>query len=527
MTAPILSRRGFVQTSSCVAGAAALATLWPASDAVAQAGGPNFGPCQPFSFAELVTRAEQSAKAPYVAAPRPAPEIMEKMVYDAHEAIHYRPERALYPDSAYPVIFRHLGKLFPSTVRMYALADGQAREVLYEPALFNMPKNSPARKLPKDAGFAGLSFQEAGKFDPVDKGWLCFLGASYFRGVGENTEMGLSARAVAVNTAPPGGEEFPSYVAFYVEAAKTKDDPVVVYASLDSPSVAGAYRFTCHRKNGVTMDVESRLFLRQDVNKLGIAPLTSMFWYAEYGRSNHIDWRPEVHDSDGLLIWTGTGQRLFRALENYKEFTISTFPDNSPKGFGFCQRDRDQNHYLDPVYYERRPTLWVEPLHGWGKGHLELVEIPTVDEYHDNLVLYWVPRAASKKGASFDFRYRLHWRNEEPFPSELAHVAATYIGRGGEPATPDPIGVTKYVIEFRGKLLDAVRDPKQLIGKVRTSQGTVVAQRVKRVPDTTRYQLHFDVKPEKVGVVELEALLLVDGKPATETFRYRMQVTKV
>jgi glucans biosynthesis protein len=225
------------------------------------------------------------------------------------------------------------------------------------------------------------------------------------------------------------------------------------------------------------------------------------------------------------LLWTGAGKRIFRALENYKDFTISTFSDKNPKGFGLTQRDRDQNHFLDPVYYERRPSVWVEPLNSWGAGHVELVEIPTVDEYHDNLVVYWVPSAPSKKGSSFDFSYRLHWRNDQPFPpADLALVKSTYIGRGGEPATPDPVGVTKFVLEFQGKVLDDVRDPKQVVAKVKTSLGEIVSQKMKRVPDTTRYQLHFDVKPGKVGVAELEAQLFVGAKAVSECWRYRFAV---
>ncbi len=514
----------FIHSSACAIGAACLAELW-VDPARAKAQGPALGPPQPFDFAELVKTAAARARAPYVEAPKPAPEIMEQMLYDQHEAIHYRTDHALFPDSPYPVIFRHLGKLFPSPVKMYALQDGQAREVLYDPALFTIPKDSVARKLPRDAGFAGLSFQKAGAFDPVDKGWLCFLGASYFRGVGENTEMGISARAVAVNTAPPGAEEFPGYVAFYVASAKTPNDPVVVHALLDSPSIAGAYRFTCHRQRGVTMEIESKLFVREDIAKLGIAPLTSMFWYSEYGRTNHIDWRPEVHDSDGLLLWTGSDRRVWRALENYKEFTTSTFSDKNPKGFGLMQRDRDQDHYLDPVYYERRPSAWVEPLGAWGAGHVELVEIPTVDEYHDNVVAYWVPAAPAKKGSQFAFNYRLHWRDDEPYPApNLARVRSTYIGRGGEPATPDPVGVTKFVVEFAGKVLDEVRDPKRVTAKVKTSLGDIVSQKIKRVPDTTRYQVHFDVEPRRVGTAELETMLFLGSKPLSECWRYRFEV---
>lgn len=521
-----------MQTSVCVAAATMLGRYWD-TRALAENQGLSFGPAEPFSFDALVRTARERAAVAYVPVPRPAPEVMDQMIYDEHEAIHYRHDRALYPESAYPVIFRHLGKLFPSPVKMYAV-EGKAgeksfaREVLYSPDLFEMPAKSVAKQLPKDAGFAGFSLQENGHFDPVDKGMLCFLGASYFRGIGEDIEMGLSARAVAVNTAPPGKEEFPGYVSFYIEGAKSKDSPVTVHALLDSPSLAGAYKFVCHRKHGVTMEVDCKLFLREDIDKLGIAPMTSMFWYGEYGRKNHIDWRPEVHDSDGLLLWTGNGQRIFRALENYREFTISKFGDSNPKGFGLCQRDRNQDHYLDPVNYERRPSLWVEPLHAWGKGHVELVEIPTVDEYHDNLVAYWVPKTPSKKGTAYDFRYRLHWRNDEPYPAkDLARVSSTYIGRGGEPATPEPVGVTRFVVEFRGSPLDALRDRKQLTAKIHTSQGHILFHKIVPVPNTTRYLLHFDVAPAKPGVAELEAMLFVAGKPISECFRYRMEILAV
>lgn len=527
MTTARIDRRSFVRVSSCIAGAAALAQLWPHARAEAEAGKLTLGDPTPFRFEDLIREAERRSKAAYEPVPIPRPDVMAQMEYDAHEAIRYRTDQALYPDSPYPVIFRHLGKLFSRPVKMYALSDGQAREVLYDPALFKMPKNSPAHQLPKDAGFAGLSLQTAGHFDPVDKGWLCFLGASYFRGIGENNEMGLSARAVAVNTAPPGAEEFPGYVSFYIERADSEDAPVMLYALLDAPSIAGAYRFTCLRKNGVTMEVDSHLFLREDIQKLGIAPLTSMFWYSEYGRQKHIDWRPEVHDSDALLLWTGKGERVYRALENYKEFTISRFADQNPKGFGLCQRDRDQTHFLDPVLYERRPSLWVEPLDDWGKGHVELVEIPTADEYHDNLVVYWVPKAKSHKGASFRHRYRMHWRNDEPYPTELARVYNTFIGRGGEPATPEPLGVTKYVIEFRGKPLESVRDPKELTADVHVSQGSIVDKRIRRVPDKPYFLLQFDIKPAKPGVAELEARLFLKGKPVSERWRYRMEVSKV
>ena len=112
------------------------------------------------------------------------------------------------------------------------------------------------------------------------------------------------------------------------------------------------------------MDIEATLFMRAAVSRFGIAPLTSMYWFSETKKETAIDWRPEVHDSDGLSMWSGNGERLWRPLNNPPRIMVSAFSDNNPRGFGLCQRDRVFDHYLDGVYYDRRPTLWVEPMPG-------------------------------------------------------------------------------------------------------------------------------------------------------------------
>ena len=123
--------------------------------------------------------------------------------------------------------------------------------------------------------------------------WLAFQGASYFRSSGELEQYGLSARGIAIDTALPSPEEFPRFTEFFVE----RDGPAVnVYALLDGPSVTGAYRIHCRKDGIVTTEVEARLFARSDIKRLGIAPLTSMFWYSELNRAGAPDWRPEVHD---------------------------------------------------------------------------------------------------------------------------------------------------------------------------------------------------------------------------------------
>ncbi len=180
-------------------------------------------------------------------------------------------------------------------------------------------------------------------------------------------------------------------------------------ALLDGPSAAGAYRFRMRRTKSVVMDIEASLHLRKDVGRFGLAPLTSMYWFSETAKPTAVDWRPEVHDSDGLALWTGTGERIWRPLRNPPRTMVSAFSDERPRGFGLMQRDRLFDHYQDGVYYDRRPSLWVEPLGDWGKGSVQLVENATDDEIHDNVVAMWVPAEPARAGSSHDLAYRLHW----------------------------------------------------------------------------------------------------------------------
>jgi glucans biosynthesis protein len=204
------------------------------------------------------------------------------------------------------------------------------------------------------------------------------------------------------------------------------------------------------RQKGVVMEVEKNLFLRQDVSRFGLAPMTSMYWFSETRKSEAVDWRPEVHDSDGLAMWTGAGERIWRPLNNPRHLIDSSFSDHDPRGFGLLQRDRNFDHYQDGVLYDRRPSLWVEPLDGWGPGSVQLIELPTDDEIHDNIVAAWVPAAPATAGSSHHLRYRLHWRADEPYPTSLARCVATRLGNGGQPGLPRPQGVRKFMIEFQG-----------------------------------------------------------------------------
>ena len=440
----------------------------------------------------------------------------------------FDPRRALFAEGpgVYPATFFHLGQFFQKSVKMHVVERGMAREIAYSPDYFDMPEDSPAKQMPQDSGFAGFRLQEARhRKDWPTQDWIAFLGASYFRAIGALGQYGLSARGIAVNVATPEAEEFPDFTSFFIAPADEAGATVSVFALLDGPSLTGAYHFAIRRGEGVVMDVEKVLFLRRPIMRLGIAPLTSMFWFGEGNRGFQKDWRPEVHDSDGLALWTGQGERLWRPLNNPKEVVTSSFLDENPRGFGLLQRDRDFDHYLDGVHYERRPSLWVEPLEPWGAGAVQLVEIPTDDEIHDNIAAFWVPRTPAKAGDSLGLRYRLHWLADEPYPPEtLARVVATRIGRGGQPGKPRPPGLTKFVVEFAGKPLAGLAASRKPQARITTSRGAVSYVFTEAIPGTKRWRAQFDLTAAGTAPVELRLYLATtEGAPLSETwlFQYR------
>ena len=490
---------------------------------------------QPFSFVALAGRAQEMARRPYVTPIGPPKEILDKIDYDARGKIHCNPDCALFANGpgAYPVTFFTLGDLYRIPVRIYVVEQsvtGQiSREIVYDENYFEIAPDSPARALPKDCGFAGFRFQESRLGDQTTldwrkNDWAVFLGASYFRAIGELYQYGLSARGVAIDTAlSDRPEEFPCFSEFYIETPKAGSDSMVVYALLDGPSVTGAYRFELRRRTEVVMEIESTLFLRNSVSRLGLAPLCSMYWFSAAKKPAGLDWRPDVHDSDGLAIWTGSGERIWRPLNNPRDVTISSFADVSPRGFGLLQRDRNFDHYLDGVHYERRPSSWIEPLNSWGPGSVQLVEIPTGSEATDNIVAMWVPSEPGQPGTVYRLRYRVHWLANEPYPTPLARCDATRLGVGGQPGRPRPEGVRKFVVEFLGGPLVGLPvgvKPEPILW---TSRGNVADAFTEPVPDGLpgHWRAEFDLAVAGNEPVELRLFLRTGDKVLSETWFYQ------
>jgi periplasmic glucans biosynthesis protein len=517
--------------------AAAAAALGSAGEAAAAASDRlNYDPGLPFSYDLLKAQAREKAHGPYLAPSHPMPEVVQKLTYEEWGKIRYNTDHALFADGPgrFPLTFFHLGLFFQKAVYFHVVTGDQSRRIIYDQSYFDMPADSVARQLPKGVGFAGFKIQEArdGALDWRKNDWVAFLGAAYFRTIGELHQYGMSARGIALDVAVADrSEEFPDFTDFYVET-REEDDQVLIYALMEGPSIVGVYRFLSTRGKGVIMDIEATLFMRAQVSRFGIAPLTSMYWFSETKKDAGIDWRPEVHDSDGLSMWSGKGERLWRPLNNPPRIMVSAFLDENPRGFGLCQRDRVFDHYLDGVYYDRRPTVWVEPLtgpqgEGWGKGSIQLCEIPTDDEIHDNVVAMWVPERPVPAGAELSLNYRLHWLADEPYPTKLGRCVATRLSRGGQPGQPRPKGVRAFVIEFLGGPLTTLPYGVKPEMVVTASRGSLAGYRiVEAVSDNVpgHWRAEFDLTVDPGDPVELRCFLQANGETLTEIWMFQYHV---
>ena len=499
-----------------MAGGAALAAASAITSKPAHAA-LSFGEPVRFSWDALQAWAKAVARMPYQP-PAPAdPALVQRIDFDAHQQIRYRSEASIVPaPGSYPVELFHVGRYFMEPVRVFAVSGGQSREVLYDDRLFSYGEASFARALPKNTGFAGLRVMRA-KGEPD---WISFLGASYFRSPGETNQYGLSARGLAIDTGMAGPEEFPRFSNFWIERLDGEDG-MMIYALLDSPSVAGAYRIRASRTTGVVNHVDMAVHARRDVRRLGIAPLTSMYWYGKADRPNAIDWRPEIHDSDGLAMWTGAGEHIWRPLSNPSAVKLNSFFDKSPKGFGLLQRERNFEAYQDDgVFYDRRPSVWVEPVGDWGEGAVQLLEIPTDDETNDNIVAFWNPKQPCRAGDSIALSYRIHWRNDPPQSHGNGRVVATRRGIGGTPGGGTRARMTKYVIDFEGGELARLENRDGVRLRLSASGGRHDSAAAYRIVDSSRWRAIFDFKPD-AETADLRAFLDLNGRALTETWLYQ------
>ncbi|MBE2242153.1 MAG: glucan biosynthesis protein G [Burkholderiaceae bacterium] len=479
-----------------------------------------------FGLDDVAPQAQALARAGYQPPPPPDP-ALAALSYDDYRRIRFKPERALWHGSGAPfeVQFFPLGRGFTRPLKLYEVDGDTVRPLVIPGADFNdegvLP---PARARAADAGAAGWRLKyplnDPKVFDEV----VVFLGASYFRAVGAGQHYGLSARALAVDTVGGRGEEFPAFTTFWLQRPLPGARSFTFYALLDGPSASGAYRFVLHPGEVTTLDVSARLYSRKAVATLGLAPLTSMFLAGE-NQPAADDYRPEVHDSDGLLVQTGDGERIWRPLINPAHPFVTSFAMSRLGGFGLMQRDRAFRSYEDlEAHYQSRPGAWVEPRGDWGAGRVELLQFHTPDETNDNIVAYWVPKQAPAPGTPLALDYRVHWALAGVPPAAGATVLQTRRGHGYREGAVPP-NELQFQIDFAGRALQGLA-PGAVIDVVASGNDNVRKLRAHAYPNPQtggwRVSLAFE-RIDAARPVELRAQLRdAAGAILSETWSYAL-----
>ena len=489
---------------------------------------------KPFSLDDVAARARELAAAPYQAPASNLPPAFANMQFADYMKIRPRPERFEWHDQGTPfrLNFYHQGMQFNAPVRISEIVDGQAREIRYEADRFDFGDLQFDKQTTSQLGYAGFRVlypvNENGKLDEV----MSLLGASYFRVIGKGQVYGLSSRGLAIDTAPPGGEEFPRFREYWIQRPAPQDRELVIYALLDSPRATGAYRFVLKPGADTVLDVQANVFVRGDIGMLGIAPLTSMFLYGPNQRwPEHMqNFRPAIHDSNGLAIHAGNGEWIWRPLNNPRAVAISAFQVENPKGFGLLQRSHDFHDYEDlKDRYDRRPSAWIEPQGDWGKGHVTLMEIPTADETNDNIVAFWTPEAPARKGQELKLSYRMHWTMNEPalHASNNAWVRQTFQTES-EQYQPNLIrqrdGSTALMIDFEGPALAQLPADAAVQTQLSTNANAeLLESSLQHNPAIRGWRLTLRVKvKDPTQVTEMRAALAQGGKAISETWSFQI-----
>lgn len=469
-------------------------------------------------FEDVVGKAQQLAKEPFQDSKDKVPEWMLNMSYDQWRDIRFRTERSLWRKERLPfeVQFFHLGLYYPRPVTINVIDGNQVEHVPFSTDLFDYGKNTFADAIPDDIGYAGLRLHFPIKDPRYKDEVIVFVGATYFRALGRDQIYGLSARGVAIDTVEASGEEFPYFTEFWLVKPSASAGSITMYALLDGRRVSGAYRFEITPGVQTKVEVTSRLFFREPVAKLGIAPLTSMFFHGENTPRWFNDFRPEVHDSDGLLLFSSESEWLWRPLDNPTGLHASAFQLRNPRGFGLIQRDRDFAHYQDlEARSERRPSAWVVPRGDWGEGDVELVELPTDTDIHDNIVAFWRPATPPKAGEALAFDYSLYWYGDDATRPPGGRVIATRRDRMKD-------GAHRFVVDFGGRKLEAIPGDHAVRAVVSVAAGDeaadLVEQQTTKNPANGTWRLTFQVRSKVNVPIELRAFLEDDDETLSETW---------
>ncbi|MGQ8364207.1 glucan biosynthesis protein [Glaciecola sp. 1036] len=471
-------------------------------------------PTHAFDRAWLESHAKTLSEKAYEAKTIPADNPLSQLNYDDYKKIQFERGATIWnrEDRNFRVNPLHPGFLFKTPVNLNLVVGGVSRRVLYTSEIFNYDEGQEQVKNTKAQGYSGFSVTTPINRDDKWDEFMVFQGGTYFRAVGKTNWYGLSARGLAINTGKPTGEEFPEFTDFWIERPRETDDALVVHALMESPSVTGAFTFTAKPGEHTRIKVKSTLYPRTDITHFGIAPLTSMFLFNAMNNVRFDDFRPSVHDSDGLLMLKGNGEQVWRSLANPLRLEVSVFQDHNIKGFGLMQRSRDFEDFEDfEAHYQDRPSAWVTPLNDWGQGHVELFEIPTNMEIHDNIVAFWQPKQPLKAGESYEFNYEIAFGSDAPVKNKIAKVVASASGLSIGSNTQ-----REFVIDYKADQI-----PEDVVVNAQSSTGRITGTVSKVVPQTGNLRVVVKFEPGDEDLSEIRVGLQQNDKQWGETWLYR------
>ena len=484
-----------------------------------------------FSFDDVVKRATDLAASPYEEKLPPLPDEINKLNFDQWSAIEFKDNKALLGGngSQFRLELFHVGYIFKRPVVINTIRDGIPTPIPYQGNQFNFGGTKFAHPLPVNLGFAGFKIRtplnDPKKFDE----FISFVGASYFRFLGRGQQYGLSARGLAVN----GGtnqEEFPFYREFWIETPKPNVDELTIYALLDSSAATGAFQFVCSPGKDSVIDVKVTLVPRRTDAKLGLAPLTSMFFIGANDHRFCDDYRWQLHDSDGLMINSGSGEWIWRPLRNPTIAKTSAFLDRDVKGFGLIQRDRNFSHYEDiDLAYQLRPSYWVAPKTKLGAGHVELFEMPTTDETNDNVVASWVADDPVTVGKPLAYEYSITSALDFSDLSSNVKVLDTFQTEARTMGSAEPQIATqrRFLVDFAGGGVNFYKDDAGAVKIVpSTSKGRIVHASTRYNPYVDGFRATIDVEVPAGETADLRAYLKTGETAASETWMFPWEAPK-
>ena len=482
----------------------------------------------------VAQKALERAKQPFRSPRADLPKVLQQdsLDYDKYRDIRFRRDKALWSAENLPfrIEFFHPGYLYQEPVHVNEFTLTHVQPIRFVQDFFDYGNLRIQNQIPANTGYAGFRIlyplNQTNQLDELG----AFLGASYFRLLGKDQRYGLSARGLALDSGESGHpEEFPIFTDWWLGKPHPDDTEVRLYALLDSPSCTGAYEFLIRPGDTTIANVEAVLYLRDPAKTkgvktnlvtIGLAPLTSMFWFGKNSERKFDDYRSEVHDSDGLLARMSSGEIIWRPLNNPSVMRHQIFNAPDIRGFGLLQRERNFAAYQDSFnLYHLTPSVWVEPHGNWGEGNLHLVELNTAYEGLDNIVAFWDPKNKPAPLQPMRFGYTLYWTREGDLKLSENRAVSTRVGLDTTVQNR-----RQFVIDFDGPKLDALPEDRapQAIANC-SPNADIVANVVTRNPylGTWRVVLKLQPKPNNVDPVDLRCTLQSGTNVLSETWVYQ------